>query len=183
MGCCGTLTMLKAWDLFVAAVQRVNVWLGYVAALMIVASTTAISYEVVARYVFRHPHDWNLELNVFLLIGSTFLAAANTQMKRGHVGIEILDELLSPRWNRWRRLMSDLLSLLFCAFVTFYIWKHFHEAWVGGWVTSSTWAPKEWIPYALMGLGMTMLSLQILLQIGDDLLRPPAHATHEVLGE
>jgi len=179
----GKQLMLKFWDLFATVVQRFNAWLGYLAALMIVVSTAAISFEVVARYVFRHPHDWNLEFNIFLLIGSTFLAAANTQMKRGHVGIEILDELLPPRWNRWRRLTSDILSLLFCAFVTVYVWKYFHEAWVGGWVTSSTWAPKEWIPYALMGSGMTMLSLQILLQIGDDLLHPPAHARHEVLGE
>jgi TRAP-type C4-dicarboxylate transport system permease small subunit len=183
MGFRGKPIMLKLWNLFAAVVKRFNVWLGYVAALMIVASTAAISFEVVARYVFRQPHDWNLELNIFLLIGSTFLAAANTQMKRGHVGIEVLDGLLPPRWNRWRRLASDILSLLFCAFITVYIWKHFYQAWEGGWVSSSTWAPKEWIPYALMGLGMTMLSLQILLQIGDDLLRPTVAAGHEVLGE
>ena len=174
--------MLKFWNLFADTVQRLSVWLGYVAAIMIVVSTVAISFEVVARYVLHQPHDWNLELNIFLLIGSTFLAAANTQMKRGHVSIEILDGLMPPRWNRWRHLLSDLLSLAFCGFVTFYIWKHFYQAWEGGWVTSSTWAPKEWIPYALMGLGMTMLSLQMLVQIGNDL-RAGETAGHKVLGE
>ncbi len=178
----GAPRMLKFWNLFVATVQRFNIWLGYVAALMIVASTLAISFEVVARYVLHQPHDWNLELNIFLLIGSTFLAAANTQMKRGHVGIEILDGLMPHRWNRWRHLLSDLLSFCFCTFITIYIWKHFYQAWEGGWVTSSTWAPKEWIPYALMGVGMTMLSLQMLVQIGNDL-RAGETPRHEVLGE
>lgn len=175
--------MLKAWDWFGAVVQRLNVFLGYVAALLIIVSTLAISYEVVWRYLFHQPHDWNLEFNIFILIAATFLAAAHTQMKRGHVGIEVLDGLLSAQWKRRRRLLSDILSLLFCAFVTVYVWKHFHQAWVGGWVTSSTWAPKEWIPYAFMGFGMTTLCLQLLVQIGDDLLHPTAAVEHDVVGE
>ena len=115
--------MRKAWSWFRAVVQRLSVFLGYVAALLIVASTLTISYEVVWRYVFRRPHDWSLELNIFILVAATFLAAAHTQMKRGHVGIEVLDGLLSPRWNRWRRLLSDVLSLAFCAFINVYIGK------------------------------------------------------------
>lgn len=177
------LMMLKLWRTFAAAVQGLNVLLGYVAALLIVASTVAISFEVVARYAFRSPHDWNLELNIFLLIGATFLAAAHTQLKRGHVGIEVLDTLLPARWNRWRRLLSDTLSLLFCALITFFVWEHFLEAWTADWVTDSTWSPKVWIPYALMGVGMTALSLQLFVQIVDDLWRPTATVEHEAVGD
>jgi len=179
----GTLIMLKLWGLFTTGVQRLNVLLGYAAALMIVTSSVAISYEVVARYVFLNPHDWNLELNIFLLIGSTFFAAAHTQLKRGHVGIEVLDQFMPARWNRWRYLLSDVLSLSFSILIAFYVWQYFHEAWTGDWVTDSTWGPKEWIPYALMGVGMTALCLQLLVQIGDDLLRPQAVVEHEVAGE
>lgn len=175
--------MRKTWGLFGVVVQRLNIFLGYVAALLIVTSSLAISYEVVWRYVFRRPHDWNLEFNIFILVAATFLAAAYTQMKRGHVGIEVLDGLLSPRWNRWRRLLSDVLSLAFSAFITVYIWKYFYQAWEGGWVTASTWAPKEWIPYAFMGVGMTALCLQFVAQIGDDLLRPLGKFEHDVVGE
>jgi TRAP-type C4-dicarboxylate transport system permease small subunit len=175
--------MRKAWTCFGAAVQRVNVFLGYAAALMIVVSTAVISFEVVSRYVFRHPHDWNLELNIFLLVAATFLAAAHTQIERGHVGIEVLEGLLPAHWNRWRRLLSDILSLAFCAFISVYVWKYFYQAWDGGWVTNSTWAPKEWIPYSFMGVGMTSLCLQIFVQIGDDLLRGATGVSHQVLGE
>lgn len=177
------LTMLRIWGLFAAAVQRLNVLLGYVAALLIVTSTVAISYEVVTRYVLRSPTDWNLELNIFLLIGATFLAAAYTQLKRGHVGIEVLDTLLLARWNRWRRLLSDTLSLLFCLLIAFFVWAHFHEAWVADWVTDSTWSPKVWIPYALMGTGMSALCLQLFVQIVDDLWRPAVTVEHDVVGE
>jgi len=182
-GCRDQPQMRQLWSRFGALVHQVNSLLGYLAALLIVFSTAAITFEVVARYVFRNPHDWNLELNIFLLVGSTFLAAAATQMRRGHVGIEVLDEVLPAHWNRWRRLLSDLLSLVFSTIVTFYIWKYFYQAWDGDWVTDSTWGPKEWIPYALMGVGITALDLQFLVQIGDDLLFPKQHATQPALGD
>lgn len=175
--------MLKAWDWFGNAIRRLSTFLGYVAALLIIVSTLTISYEVVWRYVYHEPHDWNLEFNIFILIAATFLAAAHTQMKRGHVGIEVLDGLLSASWKRRRRLISDVLSLAFCAFIAVYIWQHFYRAWDGGWTSSSTWAPKEWIPYSFMAVGMTMLCLQLLVQIGDDLLHPAAPVEHEVVGE
>ena len=58
--------------------------------------------------------------------------------------VEVLDSLLSARWNRWRHLVGDVLSAGFCAFISFYVWRYFFEAWEGGWVTDSIWAPRLW---------------------------------------
>ena len=164
--------MRRAWGPFQLVMRWANLVTGYVSALLIVFSTVAISFEVVARYYFRAPHDWHLELNIFLLIASTFMAAAFTQEGRAHVGIEVLESMLSPRWNWWRHLLADILSAVFCAFISFYVWRYFFEAWKGGWVTDSIWAPRLWIPYFFMSLGMTTLTLQFLVQIIDDLFAP-----------
>ena len=87
------------------------------------------------------------------------------QSVRGHVGIEALAELLSPRANRARQVLVDVASLAFCAFFAWKSWSLFDEAWVDGQTTSSSWGPPLWIPYVTMSIGMTLLSLRIALQV------------------
>ncbi len=135
------------------------------ASLALIAASLILSYSVVARYFFGVPTYWQDEASVFLLVGATFLTAAYVQSRRGHVGIEAVTSLLSARANRIRLVLVDLASFLFCAFFAWKSWSLFHEAWVDGQVSSSTWAPPLWIPYSVMALGMTLLSVQILLQV------------------
>jgi TRAP-type C4-dicarboxylate transport system permease small subunit len=116
------------------------------------------------RYFFKVATDWQDEAAVFLLVGATFFCAAYVQSFRGHIGIEALAGLLPARANRVRLIVVDLLSFLFCAFFSWKSWAMFHEALVEGQTTSSTLAPPLWIPYSLMAFGMTLLSVQILVQ-------------------
>lgn len=157
------------WRFFAQAVKGFNVLTGYVSAVIVVITSLVVCYGVVMRYFFRDPIDWGLEMSIFLLIIATFMSAGYTQLQRGHVTIEVLEHMLSPRANRWRYLIGDVLSLVFCAFLAWNAWEFFHEAFEDGRTTDSTWAPKLWIPYAFMALGSTALSLQLVVQIIDGL--------------
>ena len=160
---------LPAGDGLLARAARVlaalNTLLMALAGLAAVAASLVLSYSVIVRYALHAPTYWQDEAAVFLLVGATFLTAAFVQERRGHVGIEAFAELLSPAANRIRLTLVDIASFAFFAFFAWKSWTLFHEAWVDGQVTSSTWAPPLWIPYSLMAAGMTLLSLQIALQI------------------
>ncbi|WP_431859370.1 TRAP transporter small permease [Azospirillum sp.] len=153
-----------------ALLDVVNRVVVVVSAIALVVAGVVLTHEAVVRYVFRHPADWQDEMAVFLLVGATFMSAAWVQARRGHVAIDAVAELLPAGVDRVRRFLADIASLAFCAFFAWKSWALFHEAWEDGMVTQSTWAPPLWIPYSVMSLGMTLLSLQMLLQILDSLL-------------
>jgi TRAP-type C4-dicarboxylate transport system permease small subunit len=149
-------------DRLMHAVNRAAVGVSMVA---LVAAAVVLTYSVASRYLFKASTDWQDESAVFLLVGVTFLCAPWVQQQRGHIGIEAIVGLLPPRLNHARRFVIDLACLLFCGFFAWKSWTLLHEAWVDGQTTSSTWAPPLWIPYGLMAVGMTLLTLQILLQL------------------
>lgn len=138
--------------------------------LAVVAAGLVLTHEAVVRYAFRQPADWQDEMAVFLLVGATFLSAAWVQARRGHVAIDAIAELLPPAAEKVRRFLADVASFAFCTFFSWKSWTLFHEAWEDGTVTQSVWAPPLWIPYSLMAVGMSLLAVQLLLQILDRLL-------------
>ncbi|HTD03707.1 TRAP transporter small permease [Undibacterium sp.] len=147
------------------ALNRINLAIVRVSMAAMLFTALILTYSVVVRYFFKVPTDWQDEASVFLLIGVTFFSAAYVQSHRGHIGIEVLSSLLPAFINRLRLILVDILSFAFCAFFCWKSWTLFHEAWVDGQTTSSTLAPPLWIPYSMMSLGMTLLSLQILVQV------------------
>jgi len=135
------------------------------AAVALIAACIILSNSVLGRALFHSPNYWQDEAAVFLLVGATFMTAAYVQGQRGHIGIEAFVGLLSPMANRIRLWLVDVASLLFCGFFAWKSWTLAHEAWVDGQVSNSMWSPPLAIPYGLMASGMTLLCVQILLQI------------------
>ena len=135
------------------------------AALALIAACAILTDSVLGRALFQSPNYWQDEAAVFLLVGATFMSSGYVQARRGHIGIEAFVGLLSPMVNRVRLWLVDLVSLLFCAFFAWKSWTLAHEAWVDGQVSNSMWSPPLAIPYVLMAMGMTLLCVQILLQI------------------
>ncbi|MFC4202989.1 TRAP transporter small permease [Candidimonas humi] len=153
------LTVLDRW------LQRVSTVLRVVCMLAMIAAAAILSYSVFARHVLKLASDWQDEASVFLLVGATFVSSAYVQRQRGHIGIEALTTLLPARVNHVRRVLVDIASLLFCTFFAWKSWTLFHEAWVDGQISDSTWGPPLSIPYGLMAGGMTLLCLQLLVQV------------------
>ena len=153
----------------VAAVERAlavsNNIIVVMAAVALIAACAILSYSVLGRALFHSANYWQDEAAVFLLVGATFMTAAYVQGQRGHIGIEAFVGLLSPMVNRIRLWLVDVASFLFCAFFAWKSWTLAHEAWVDGQVSNSMWSPPLAIPYGLMATGMTLLCVQIVLQL------------------
>jgi TRAP-type C4-dicarboxylate transport system permease small subunit len=144
---------------------RINDGMLLIGMAALLVASAVLTWSVFSRYALKASTDWQDEAAVFCLVGATFLCGAFVQSLRGHVGIEAVAGMLPASFNRVRLLAVDILCTLFCTFFAWKSWTLFHEAWVEKQTTSSSWAPPLWIPYVLMALGMTLVSLQLALQV------------------
>jgi TRAP-type C4-dicarboxylate transport system permease small subunit len=158
------------------AIAALNQLIVIISSVALLAAAFVLTYSVIVRYFLKFSTDWQDEMSVFLIIGAVFMSAAAIQARRGHVAIEAIVGLLTPRVNRIRQVAVDIASLMFCGFFAWKSWILLDEAIVDNFHSGSTWGPPLWIPYSLMTVGMTLLGLQLLIQIVDELRRgrPPA---------
>ena len=148
-----------------AALARLNAAAAAVSAIAVGAASCVLTWEATARYLFKLPSDWQDELSIFLLVGATFLSAPWVQERRGHVGINALGAVLAPAADRARRRLSDFATLVFCAFFSWKSWSLLVEAVRDGQISNSAWGAPLWIPYGCMSVGMTLVTLVVLLQV------------------
>ena len=120
--------------------------------------------------LFRKTLDDRVPLRLALRIEERVSLPVGSAYPADHpVRVRVFDRCvqrgsLGERLNRVRLLLVDLVSFAFCVFFAWKSWTLWHEAWVDKQTTSSSWGPPLSIPYGLMATGMTLLSLQLLLQ-------------------
>ena len=150
-----------------AGFARAVEFLFDLSAVALVAAAAVLTYGVVTGHLMGRSILWQDEVTIFLIAGATFVSCAHVQARRGHVGIEVLAELLSARANDMRARLIDAVVLAFCLF---FAWKSgglLWEAWDEGQTSHSAWGPPMWIPYALLTGGMALLALQSAVQVGQ----------------
>jgi TRAP-type C4-dicarboxylate transport system permease small subunit len=152
------------------ALAFINSIIVLLSSIALVVAAIVLTYSVASRYFFHFSTDWQDELSVFLIVGAVFMSSASIQARRGHVAIDAIVGLLPEAVNRVRQIAVDVASLAFCAFFSWKSWALLDEAWTENFHSESTWGPPLWIPYSLMTIGMTLLSVQILLQIVAELM-------------
>ena len=110
-----------------------------------------LTYGVVAALFTPEPTDWQDEFSVFMLIGVTFLSAAWVHSQRGHIGIEAVASILSPR-HQSRPSVRRRHAERSCSAPSSpgRPWTLLHKAWVEGQRRAIAWAPPLWIPYLAM---------------------------------
>jgi TRAP-type C4-dicarboxylate transport system permease small subunit len=167
-----TVSAADAAGPFERILTRINQLIVIVSSVALVAAACVLTYSVVSRYFLHFSTDWQDELSVFLIVGAVFMSAAAIQERRGHVAIEAIVGLLPARVNFVRQWLVDVASLVFCGYFAWKSWTLLDESWVENYHSGSTWGPPLWIPYSLMTVGMTLLSLQLLLQVAKPLWRP-----------
>ncbi len=148
-------------------VDTVNEAAFTLSAIALLLAAVVLTFGVVVGHTLGTALAWQDEVTIFLIAGAVYLSAAAVQARRGHIGIEVLDHILPPRVNSARRAIVDGVVLVFCLLFAWEAGGLLNEAVQEGQTSHSAWGPPLWIPYLVLTIGMTMLAVQVALQVGQ----------------
>lgn len=149
---------------FAAVVERLSVVCAVIAAALLLASIFTVTWMVVWR-ALGHQNSWELEAGIMMMVGAVFLASPYTLATKGHVGMELLDAVLSDRAKERLLVAGHVVGFAVCLYL----------AWMGLGMTIDAYRGNErglgiarlveWPKYAAMPIGMGLTALQYLVEI------------------
>jgi len=152
-----------------SAINSVSWGFGLLAGTLTVAMMLAVTYEVLARYVFRNPTDWVLTVTEMMLAACAFLGAAYTLRVGGHVRIDLVVNRLRPRVRGILSTITSIIALTYCAVVTWQGWLLFLRCNQLNWRDDSPAMLPLSPVYFIVPLGAFLLSIQYLVKIHSDI--------------
>jgi TRAP-type C4-dicarboxylate transport system permease small subunit len=152
-------------DNFIRGVTLISRACGIVAAGLIAASVVVVCQMVIVRYVLNQNTIWQTDFVTFSIVAATFLGSPYLLLSRGHVNVDVLPLYLGPTGRYRLAMTSMLMALAFCLVMSVLTAQFWHEAWSNNWRSDSMWRARLWIPYAVMPIGMGLLSLQYIVEI------------------
>jgi TRAP-type C4-dicarboxylate transport system permease small subunit len=151
---------------FSRLMNRISTACAVLASVLLALAALVIIWMVTYRSM-GNSTSWELELGIFLMVASLFLASPYALLTKGHVGVDLLTHFMRPSRARRLEIFSHLLGLAVCIFLTLICWEFAVESFIKGERTESMWGPPKWPLYGMMPLGFGLTALQYVALISD----------------
>jgi len=154
--------IMKALRATLRTIDCTNDWAGRLVSWAGAALIFAITYEVIARYLFISPTIWSYDI-AYMLGGTLIIVAgAYVLLRKEHLKVDIIYKRFPPKI----RLISDLFFTLVFFFPLMVVLVNYSATWAWrafiGNETSlvGVWAPPLWPFRAVILIGVSLLLLQ-----------------------
>lgn len=115
------------------ALGRLNFGAGVLGAVLTVAMTVIVLYDVFRRYVLNDPTIWAFDIASFLLVYIIFLGLGQALQDGSHVSVDLFLELTRGRTRRALRLLGLILTVLYGGILTWVISRYTIQAIAEDW--------------------------------------------------
>ena len=109
--------MERAYAVWRAFLERV---VARAAALLLVGMTLLALVEVVRRYIFGYSFEWQQDAVTFFTLSGVFLYFSVAQLKRSHLSVTVVPELLAATGPRGK-LAAEVVRLMATAFASVFL--------------------------------------------------------------
>ena len=138
---------------------------GYIAEWSVLVMIGLILVEVFMRYVLHRPLRIADEFSAYILAGMSYLGAAYTWKKKGHVRVTSLVGTFSSRVASWLRVVTLVFALAFAFVLSWAGYTYLAFSFRMG-MKSSTWLnfPLKWVQLPLV-IGFILLLILLVENI------------------
>ena len=123
-----------------------------------------VTYDVIARAVFRLTNSWVTEVTMYLMGYITFVGAAYALKTGAHVAVDMLLQKVSFEARRILVLAVDFILIVVVVELAWLSFQFFFDAWISNELSDTLLSVKLWIPYLSFFVGMALLLVVIVMQ-------------------
>lgn len=142
--------------------DRLSSGLGLVSGVLLILNGLFCSYEVMMRYFFNSPTVWVMEITIYVVIASTFLALSYVLVQKAHVRVDTFINYLSPKTAATLEAFTSVLAILYCLVLDWQSTKityGLYESWE---VSPTLLKIPMFIPQLFIPLGSLFLTFQFI---------------------
>jgi TRAP-type C4-dicarboxylate transport system permease small subunit len=152
------LEALNRWN------GRVTTWLARIAAVILAVLALVTFADVFARYFFRAPFPFTVEMTELAMGTIVFLALGLTTHEQGHITVDIVIMRLSDAVRAVLALVTNAIAFVFLAVMIWQVWVRAGFLFTKGDFTP-IWRIPIWPVAMVMGAGGIFLLTGVLLQL------------------
>lgn len=120
-----TMPLYKKFD---RALEAVYFVLARIGGFLLVIAMAIIVADVIGRYFLGKPIIWVFYYSEYILVFSTFLAAAYVLKHNGHVKVDIILNFFSERQKAYISIFTSMMGLFVSIVIGWYALAETHEA-------------------------------------------------------
>ncbi|EFC91644.1 MULTISPECIES: TRAP transporter small permease subunit [Dethiosulfovibrio] len=155
--------------LYKKTINGLSAAMGWLCGIGTLVMGLILFYEVVRRYFFNSPTIWTQEVSVYIFMWCMFGGASYALQKGKHVNIDLLTVKLSPKAQSKLKVLTSFFGALFCSEIAVQGWDMIESA-----VKYQKHSPTPlhvplWIPQSALFLGFTLLALQFVVLIIEEI--------------
>ncbi|BBK30358.1 TRAP-type mannitol/chloroaromatic compound transport system permease small subunit [Stella humosa] len=148
------------------AVDRASDAFGHIASWLVLLACLVSAGNAASRYAFSLSSNAWLEIQWYMFAGTFLLGAATTLRQNGHVRVDLVFSMASPRGRLW----IDILGLVFfllpaTAILAWMTWPFFLDSWTRGEGSSNAGGLLRWPVKLLMPVAFVLVTLQGLAEL------------------
>jgi TRAP-type mannitol/chloroaromatic compound transport system permease small subunit len=156
---------MKMLSNFLFGIDFINEWLGRIVSFLCIVLMFTISYDVVMRYIFNDPTDWQMEMSQFLMLTMVCIGAGYTELHKKNVNVTLLHERWSPRTRAIVDLVTHQVAIVVILVLLWYGGQIFWQNYQYDFRTSSAWAPVQWPAKMMIPLAGILLGIQLIAKL------------------